>query len=117
MTKSASEILREKMAATRAAQKAPAGGGQEQPVDQPPAPAAPLSKAAPVKVTPVRSTLDLDPTSHHRLKDWESMTAAEIGQTRVTRQDVLRAAVALVLDNPQVAALVRDQIRADKERR
>lgn len=123
MSKSAADKLREQMAAARAKTAAkPAApavavdqavGAASVPVEDVPAPR--VRQAAPVQTKPVRSTVDLSPVHHHDLDAWQSETAREIGQTRVTRQDVLRAAVALVLTDETVARRVRAQIRADKE--
>lgn len=124
MSKSAADKLREQMAAARAKTAAkPAAPAvhvdQVADADQAPVekavPAPRLSKAAPVHTKPVRSTVDLAPVQHHDLDAWQSETARQIGQTRVTRQDVLRAAVALVLTDETVARRVRAQIRQDKE--
>jgi hypothetical protein len=96
--------------AAKTAPAAPAGGDQAVPVAAP----APLPQAANPQTKPVRSTVDLSPTVHDELDAWQAAVKSEIAARRVTRQDVFRAAADLILNNPQVAALVRDQIRRDK---
>lgn len=69
---------------------------------------APTRKAA-VLGTPVRVTVDLAPTQHRSLKDWNSKAAVTLGRARVTNQDVLKALVARLLSDSTLA----DQIITD----
>jgi hypothetical protein len=66
--------------------------------------------AAPVHTKPIRSTVDLPPVHHAQLKAWCGETAVELGQSRVTTQDVLRALVARLLTDPALAKQVKQDI-------
>lgn len=59
---------------------------------------------------PVRRTVDLTPAAHSKLDDWQRKTAREIGVARVSGQEVLATLVDEFLDNPDLAAVVRDSI-------
>jgi hypothetical protein len=59
---------------------------------------------------PVRATVDLSPSQHARLKAWCGETAVELGQARVTTQDVLRALVDRLLRDEALAAAIRDDL-------
>jgi hypothetical protein len=74
---------------------------------------APLPAAAPVHTKPVRSTVDLAPARHAALKQWAGQAAIDIGQARVTTQDVLGALVFRLLTNDDLA----EQIKQDLMRR
>lgn len=83
----------------------------EQPASAPTrtsAPAAPHAK-------PVRSTVDLMPDVHAQLANWRGQVAIEIGRSRVTTQDVLRALVDRLLTDEQLAQTITDELR-NKER-
>jgi hypothetical protein len=74
-------------------------------------PARPAPTAAAVHTKPVRSTVDLPPVQHAALKSWCGETAVEIGRSRVTTQDVLRALVARLLTDETLARKIRHDIR------
>lgn len=78
------------------------------------APARPLPAAAAVQTKPVRSTVDLSPARHAALKRWSGEIAVEIGRSRVTTQDVLRALVVRLLTDEVLARKIRDDLRQDK---
>lgn len=55
----------------------------------------------------VRQTVDLTRARHQALAVWRLETAVALGRTRLTTQDVLAAAVDLLLDDPTVARRIR----------
>lgn len=65
----------------------------------------------PVRTKPVRRSVDLSPSYHARLTQWCADTADEIGVTRVTGQDVIRALVARLLADQTLARRIRADIR------
>lgn len=77
----------------------------------------PRPTAAPVRVKPVRRTVDLDPQAHRDLARWCDDAALDLGATRVTGQDVLATLVARLLRDDQLAQDVRDDIAAEFHRR
>lgn len=79
----------------------PVPGQQPRPADQP------GRAAEPVRTKPVRRSVDLSPTYHVRLTQWCRETAEEIGTTRVTGQDVIRALVARLLADQNLARRIR----------
>lgn len=68
--------------------------------------------AAKPHVKPIRSTVDLPPTRHAALKAWCGETAVEIGRSRVTTQDVMRALVGRLLTDETLARKIREDLRA-----
>ncbi|WP_329094285.1 hypothetical protein [Streptosporangium sp. NBC_01469] len=75
-------------------------------------PAAPTTgqrRKAVVLAKPVRVTVDLAPTQHRALQTWTADAAETLGRSRVTKQDVLTALVARLLNDPGLA----DQIITD----
>lgn len=69
------------------------------PVTQPSA--ATQAAAGPVRVKPVRLTVDLSPSDYEELRDWAY-------QARMSHSDVLRALVRLLQSDPSVAQQVRN---------
>lgn len=60
-----------------------------------------------VRTKPVRRSVDLSPMYHARLTEWCAEAAAEIGATRVTGQDVIRALVARLLVDQSLSRRIR----------
>ena len=75
-------------------------------VDKPP-----VRRTESVRTKPVRRSVDLSPSHHASLTRWCADTAAEIGVTRVTGQDVIRALVARLLADQTLARRIRADIR------
>ena len=63
-----------------------------------PAPAAPV-----VRQKTVRRTVDLSPTAHRGLDNWQRDTADRLGLARVTGQEVLTALVDRLLADSELA--------------
>ncbi|MER7117358.1 hypothetical protein ABT332_22980 [Saccharomonospora azurea] len=72
------------------------------------APATPHAK-------PIRSTVDLPPVRHAALKSWCGETAVELGRSRVTTQDVVRALIARLLTDETLARKIRADLRKDNQ--
>ena len=79
----------------------PVSGQQTRSADQP------ERSVEPVRTKPVRRSVDLSPTYHARLTQWCRETAEEIGTTRVTGQDVIRALVARLLVDQSLSRRIR----------
>jgi hypothetical protein len=76
---------------------------------------APPSRGAPApRNRPVRRTVDLSPVDHDRLTDWQRDTARQLGRTRITGEDVLRALVARLLTDDTVAEKIRADLHAQR---
>jgi hypothetical protein len=75
-----------------------------------PAPPAPRT-APPVRVQPVRLTVDLSPARYRDLQQWLNEAAIRLGRSRVTKQDALGALVALLLRDERTAQMVLKEIR------
>lgn len=67
----------------------------------------PGRSAESVRTKPVRRSVDLSPAYHARLTQWCREAAEEIGTTRVTGQDVIRALVARLLVDQTLARRIR----------
>lgn len=65
------------------------------------------SSAESAGTKPVRRSVDLSPAYHAQLTQWCAETAEEIGATRVTGQDVMRALVARLLVDQALARRIR----------
>ncbi len=69
-----------------------------------PPPPAPQRLAAPVvRQKTVRRTVDLSPTAHRGLDNWQRDTADRLGLARVTGQEVLTALVDRLLADSELA--------------
>jgi hypothetical protein len=64
-----------------------------------------------VRTKPVRRSVDLSPTHHAMLLEWCAKAADELGVTRVTGQDVIRALVARLLMDQALARRIRADLR------
>jgi hypothetical protein len=69
----------------------------------------PAARARPVERKKVRNTVDLAAEEQHALKTWQNETAFALSR-RVTTQDVLRAAVQVLLEDETVAGRVRAKL-------
>lgn len=69
------------------------------------------------KVRKVRQTVDLVPEQHKALAAWRLDTALALGRTRLTTQDVLAAAVDVLLADDAVARRVRYRLEEIEEQR
>lgn len=68
-----------------------------------PAPEPPLAPARVVRQKTVRRTVDLSPTAHRGLDNWQRDTADRLGRARVTGQEVLTALVDRLLADSELA--------------
>jgi hypothetical protein len=68
--------------------------------------------APPVRPAKVRQTVDLTGDQHAALAAWRLDTALQLGRTRLTTQDVLAAAVAVLLDDDTVARRIRAHLES-----
>ncbi|CAM4521249.1 hypothetical protein NONI108955_41870 [Nocardia ninae] len=100
----------EKAAAARAARTKNTSGGRQSRNDGTPEPPAPRSHGSGVTVKPIRRTVDLPPELYRRLVDWQNKTAAALGKSRVTSQDVMVALVYELLSDSEVADSVTERI-------
>lgn len=78
----------------------------EHPAEQHRATSQPPDRAGSDRTKTVRRSVDLSPSQHARLTDWCAETADEIG-ARVTGQAVIRALVARLLMDEQLARRIR----------
>jgi len=62
------------------------------------------------RANPVRRTVDLPPHQHAQLSTWCAETAQELGRSRVTGQEVLRALVARLLTDETLARKIRQDL-------
>lgn len=88
-------------------QKAAARPVPADPEDVEPVPARPAG----VRTAKVRKTVDLSPHHQALLTQWCSETAVQLGQARVTSQDVLAALVARLLTDETFARRLREDLR------
>lgn len=64
------------------------------------------------RAKPVRLSVDLAPAAYRRLIDYCHQTAEELGVARVNGVDVLRALLAELADDQDLAARVRGRVAA-----
>jgi len=62
---------------------------------------------------PIRSTVDLAPMRHAQLKAWCGETAVQLGKSRVTTQDVVRAMVERLLTDETFARNIRADLKKE----
>lgn len=74
---------------------------------------APVRLTTAVRTKPVRRSVDLSPAYHAELTEWCAQTADEIGATRVTGQDVIRALVARLLMDENLSRRIRADLSVD----
>jgi len=72
--------------------------------------------AAPVRVRPVRLTVDVSPADHAALNRWCLDAAAELGTARVAGQEIVRALLARALTDPAMRTLVVADIAEQRRR-
>lgn len=69
----------------------------------------------PARTKPVRQTVDLTPQQHAALGVWRLETALALGLGRLSTQDILAAAVAVLLDDEMVARRVRARLEQEAQ--
>lgn len=74
---------------------------------------APATPAAAPRAKPVRLSVDLAPAAYRGLIDYCHQSAEELGVARVNGVDVLRALLAELADDENLAARVRAHIARD----
>lgn len=89
--------------------------------DVPPTPAEAPAEATPprpptgtVRQKNVRRTVDLSPSAHRGLDNWQRNTADRLGLARVTGQDVLAALVDRLLADDELAEQIVRAIAAER---
>jgi len=91
-------------AAEREARMARAAAGRQ---DEPARP----RRSATVRTKPVRTTVDMAPELHRRLKRWVADAADELEVTEVPLADVVRVLVRRLVDDEDLAAVVLEDLR------
>lgn len=76
---------------------------EQVPQEAPPRSTLPPAPAAVVRQKTVRRTVDLSPTAHRSLDNWQRDTADRLGLARVTGQEVLTALVDRLLADSELA--------------
>jgi hypothetical protein len=69
-------------------------------------------RTATVRTKPVRTTVDMSPELHRRLKRWLGDAADELEATDVPLADVVRVLVRRLVDGEDLAAAVLEDLRA-----
>lgn len=64
------------------------------------------------RTRPVRVSLDLAPQLYRDLSDWNGQTADALGRSRITHADTLRVLVRRLLNDPELAASVVNDLRS-----
>ncbi len=104
--------------AERLRAKTPAKAPAAPDVPEPPAEAAeatpPRQPTGTVRQKNVRRTVDLSPSAHRGLDNWQRNTADRLGLARVTGQDVLAALVDRLLADGELAEQIVRAIAAER---
>ena len=69
----------------------------------------------PARTKPVRQTVDLTPDQHAALGVWRLETALALGLGRLSTQDILSAAVAVLVEDETVGRRVRARLERDAQ--
>jgi hypothetical protein len=72
------------------------------------------SKKPAPRTRAVRITADLAPLSYDRLVDYSRDVARQLGRTRVSQVEVIRALLAELDDNPDLRKAVADRIQTEQ---
>jgi hypothetical protein len=67
-----------------------------------------------VRQKTVRRTVDLSPTAHRGLDNWQRDTADRLGLARVTGQEVITALIDRLLADPDLAEQIVQVIAAQR---
>jgi hypothetical protein len=59
----------------------------------------------------VRVSLDLAPALYRELSEWNAQAADQLGRSRITHADTLRSLVRHLLNDPELATAVIDDLR------
>lgn len=76
---------------------------ESNPATDDPAPTAPAPTTPVLRQKSVRRTVDLSPTAHRGLDNWQRDAADRLGLARVTGQEVLAALVNELLSDPTLS--------------
>jgi hypothetical protein len=72
-------------------------------------------RSATVRTKPVRTTVDMAPELHRRLKRWLADAADEIEVTDVPLADVVRVLVRRLVEDDALAAVVIEDLRSQAD--
>lgn len=95
-------------AADREARMARAAAGRQDDAPKP-------KRLATVRTKPVRTTVDMAPELHRRLKRWLADAADEIEVTDVPLADVVRVLVRRLVEDDALAAAVIEDLRSQAD--
>lgn len=65
------------------------------------------------RTKPVRCTVDLSPVLFRQLTDWQAQAAEQLGESRITKQQILVALVHELLADPDLEEAVLDRLGSD----
>jgi hypothetical protein len=99
-----------RLAQRRALEEQAAGPAQSEGEQRPPAVTSSPDRVA--RTRPVRVSLDLAPQLYRDLSDWNGRTADSLGRSRITHADTLRVLVRRLLNDPDLAASVVEDLRS-----
>ncbi|NKY60913.1 hypothetical protein HGA15_33215 [Nocardia flavorosea] len=77
------------------------------------APAKPGHRKPATRTKPVRCTVDLPPVLFRQLSDWQSQAAEQLGESRITKQQILVALVHELLGDTDLEEAVLDRLNAE----